>query len=67
MDQKTYGEIVNFLRDGTYPPTESLTGKKKWNFRRKVSMHSVSESKKLFKVFIYSTKSKSLIVEKNLL
>ena len=50
MDQKTYEYIVNFLCNGTYPPTASFSCKKKWNFRRKVSMYSVSESKKLCKV-----------------
>ena len=51
MDQKTYEDIVYFLCDGTYPHTTSFTRKKKWNFRRKVSMSSVSESKKLCRPF----------------
>ena len=63
MDQKTYEDILNFLCDGTYPPTASLTCGEKCNFRRKVSTYCVSESKKLCKVFNYANKSTiSLIV-----
>ena len=54
MEPKEYEDIHNFLSNGVYPPAVSSTSKTKWNFRRKISLYSVEESDKLFKVILYS-------------
>ena len=50
MNSDEFEGIINFIREGNYPPEAQASRQTKWNYKKRSALYSIGESNRLFKV-----------------
>ena len=50
MNSDEFEGIINFIREGNYPPEAQASRQTKWNYKKRSAPYFIGESNRLFKV-----------------